>query len=469
MQTQTLAIQVSSASQAPARANGGANPDGGQFSQALSQEIGQRQAAASPAAPASPKPAAAPASPPETKAPAAEPGSAGSTAGAATSAAGGSAPLADGSASATAGSSDTPGADDGKDAAADAAAAAAAGPAVDMLALMASVQPPLQVPAGAKHAPAAELRGSAGAAAAASTAAVPAGAATLALPAAGPAGAADAVLGEHPAQGAKLGVAGQQASAEPAKATAFRNLMHKENGRLDPAAEPAGVLAGTPATAAARAAATELAAHPKAQPDLAQAARPQGGEGGADSLALAPAGASAAKEAPLAAPLIGQLQQASLMLAPVVNGAGADRLSARVGTPGWDNQLGQKIVWMVAGKEQSASLTLNPPDMGPMQVVLSVTNDQASVTFSSAQPEVRQALENALPRLREMMGESGLSLGNASVNAGMPEQRQAHGEAARPGSQGGGQFAGPERGVEAAARSSVRPATGGLGLVDTFA
>jgi hypothetical protein len=50
-----------------------------------------------------------------------------------------------------------------------------------------------------------------------------------------------------------------------------------------------------------------------------------------------------------------------------------------------------------------------------------VTNDQASVTFSSNQEEVRQALENALPRLREMMSESGIALGNATVNAGMPD------------------------------------------------
>ena len=80
----------------------------------------------------------------------------------------------------------------------------------------------------------------------------------------------------------------------------------------------------------------------------------------------------------------------SLDIAQAAAGVAADRIAARVGTPAWDNQVGQKIVWMVAGKEQSATLTLNPPDMGPMQVVLSVTNDQASVTFS-AQPSRKYA------------------------------------------------------------------------------
>jgi flagellar hook-length control protein FliK len=38
-------------------------------------------------------------------------------------------------------------------------------------------------------------------------------------------------------------------------------------------------------------------------------------------------------------------------------------------------------------------MELNPPDLGPLQVVLSVNKDQATAAFSSAAPEVRQALE----------------------------------------------------------------------------
>ncbi|HZV63784.1 MAG TPA: flagellar hook-length control protein FliK, partial [Telluria sp.] len=189
--------------------------------------------------------------------------------------------------------------------------------------------------------------------------------------------------------------------------------------------------------------------------------------------ALQPA---AIKEAPLAAPVTAQVQQASLQVAQAAGAVATDKISARVGTPAWDNQVGQKIVWMVAGKEQSASLTLNPPDMGPMQVVLSVHNDQASVTFSSAQPEVRQALENAMPKLREMMSDSGIALGNATVNAGMPDQRQAQGggEQQRNGNSGmpSGRFDnGSGSASDAAVRNAARPTSraGTLGAVDTFA
>jgi flagellar hook-length control protein FliK len=155
----------------------------------------------------------------------------------------------------------------------------------------------------------------------------------------------------------------------------------------------------------------------------------------------------------------------------VVQAAGVvpNHIAARVGTQAWDQQVGQKIVWMVAGEEQSASLTLNPPDLGPMQVVLSVTNDQASVAFSSHEPEVRQALQDALPRLREMMSESGIALGNATVDAGMPDGRQAQG-GEQPRSGGGARFAGaPARpGAEPVVATRVTT-LGGRGAVDTFA
>lgn len=178
---------------------------------------------------------------------------------------------------------------------------------------------------------------------------------------------------------------------------------------------------------------------------------------------LAPATTQTALSAPV--------QQASLAVAQAT-GTPTDRLAARVGTPAWDNQVGQKIIWMAAGQEQSATLTLNPPDMGPMQVVLSVTNDQAQVTFSAAQPEVRAALEQAMPKLREMMSESGIALGNATVNDGSAEQRQAQqGEQAR-GRAGFG--AGSERAGNQAATVEVPVRRGGrilggAGAVDTFA
>ncbi|MBQ5948605.1 flagellar hook-length control protein FliK, partial [Massilia sp. ST3] len=177
---------------------------------------------------------------------------------------------------------------------------------------------------------------------------------------------------------------------------------------------------------------------------------------------------AAAAEAP--APSVTQLQAQAAKLEAVQPGAvPADRIPARVGSQGWDNQVSQRIVYMV-GKEQAATLTLNPPDLGPVQVVLNVSNDQASVQFSSNQLEVRQALENAIPRLREMMSESGIALGNATVDAGTPDQRQASQDGERRGSGGAGGLNGSGGDtVESAPRAARTVALGERGMVDTFA
>jgi flagellar hook-length control protein FliK len=93
-------------------------------------------------------------------------------------------------------------------------------------------------------------------------------------------------------------------------------------------------------------------------------------------------------------------------------------LQAPVGASGWDEALGQRVLLMVSSQEQVAELSLNPPDLGPLQVTLSISNDQATATFVSQHADVRQALEAALPRLKEMMAESGINLGGASVSSG---------------------------------------------------
>jgi flagellar hook-length control protein FliK len=90
---------------------------------------------------------------------------------------------------------------------------------------------------------------------------------------------------------------------------------------------------------------------------------------------------------------------------------------------GWDQAISQKVVWMVGASEQLATLTLNPPDLGPLQVVISVNNDRVDTTFMSDSAEVRQALQDGMANLREKLSESGIQLGQASVNSGgQPKQ-----------------------------------------------
>lgn len=194
-------------------------------------------------------------------------------------------------------------------------------------------------------------------------------------------------------------------------------------------------------------------------------------EGGAADAAVANASAKTGfdaeiKESLANATAIQPAPQAALQAAQPVVAHLQDKLTPAVGTPAWDQALGQKVVWMVAGEHQSASLTLNPPDLGPLQVVLNVSHSTATATFSAAQPEVRQALEAALPKLREMLGDAGIQLGQASVNSGAANQQ---GTADRHTAHGGQRTSHADNASEAPVRiGRVQPAASGRGLVDTF-
>lgn len=169
-------------------------------------------------------------------------------------------------------------------------------------------------------------------------------------------------------------------------------------------------------------------------------------------------------------PAIAQLAATAVPVAQAPGTPAADKLTPAVGTPAWDAALGQKVVWMAAGGQQSASLTLNPPDLGPLQVVLHVSNSHANATFISAQPEVRQALEAAMPRLREMMSDAGIQLGQANVGGGMPNQQQAQGEqAAHSALRDGAPGMADSDGSQPLRVERLRSGRGTLGAVDTFA
>ncbi len=171
-----------------------------------------------------------------------------------------------------------------------------------------------------------------------------------------------------------------------------------------------------------------------------------------------------------------QAQLSSVEMVQTAVTQGSDRIPARLGTTAWDNQVSQKVVWMVAGADQSATLTLNPPDLGPVQVVLNVNNDQATVAFSSATPEVREALENAMPRLREMLSDAGVTLGDASVSANLPDQRQADTNNGNGNRSGNGNNNGNDNGTgirrgetDIPLPRSASRAVRDDGVVDTFA
>ncbi|WP_322077437.1 flagellar hook-length control protein FliK [Burkholderia cepacia] len=168
--------------------------------------------------------------------------------------------------------------------------------------------------------------------------------------------------------------------------------------------------------------------------------------------------------------------QANLQLSPAagaIAAANAHVLAPHVGTPDWTDALSQKVVFLSNAHQQSAELTLNPPDLGPLQVVLRVADNHAHALFVSQHAQVRDAVEAALPKLREAMESGGLGLGSATVSDGgfasqqqNPQSSFAGGQSSRRGSGGSSAVDAP---VDAAQSAPVAASVSRAGLVDTFA
>ena len=83
--------------------------------------------------------------------------------------------------------------------------------------------------------------------------------------------------------------------------------------------------------------------------------------------------------------------------------------------PEGQQQLNEKIRWMVNARNTMAEIRLDPPELGSMQVRVNVAGDAASVSFVVQSQQAKEALADAMPKLRDMLSEQGIELGDAQV------------------------------------------------------
>lgn len=142
-----------------------------------------------------------------------------------------------------------------------------------------------------------------------------------------------------------------------------------------------------------------------------------------------------------------------------------------VGAHGWADDVGDKLSWMVGRKETRADLVLTPPQLGRIEVSITLNGDQASANFVTASPAVREALENAVPRLREILQDAGINLGQTQVGAESSQQSARRDENGDNRPRGNG-FAGGDADTSAtpiANTATTQWLRRGNGLVDLFA
>lgn len=120
----------------------------------------------------------------------------------------------------------------------------------------------------------------------------------------------------------------------------------------------------------------------------------------------------------------GHISAASSTAATLLSGRPVDstpwQAPLTLADPSAAQQLKDRVMVQIQQKLQTAEVQLHPEDLGTMQIKLNLQQDQLSVQFIVQQGAAKEALEQQMPRLRDMLEQQGIALSEGQV-----EQRQS--------------------------------------------
>ncbi len=82
------------------------------------------------------------------------------------------------------------------------------------------------------------------------------------------------------------------------------------------------------------------------------------------------------------------------------------------------NYLQERVSSMLSINNKEAEIRLDPPEMGSMQIRIRSDAEQAHINFVVQNQQAKEALEQSMPRLREMLAQQGLELGESTISYG---------------------------------------------------
>ena len=96
--------------------------------------------------------------------------------------------------------------------------------------------------------------------------------------------------------------------------------------------------------------------------------------------------------------------------------------------------LQERVSSMLSINNKEAEIRLDPPEMGSMQIRIRSDAEQAHINFVVQNQQAKEALEQSMPRLREMLAQQGLELGESTISYGQSGGETA--EQSESGAQG---------------------------------
>ena len=107
---------------------------------------------------------------------------------------------------------------------------------------------------------------------------------------------------------------------------------------------------------------------------------------------------------------------ATSLASPPALGPLQTQVKTPFGQPQWGGAIAERVAFLASQRVTVAEIHLDPPELGPLQLRVTVNQDQASVSFVTQHAAVREALDQSAFRLREMLDSEGLNLVDVDVS-----------------------------------------------------
>ena len=102
------------------------------------------------------------------------------------------------------------------------------------------------------------------------------------------------------------------------------------------------------------------------------------------------------------------------------------KVSQPVDTPEFAQGLADGVSMMVGSNLTSAKLQVNPAQLGPIDVRITVQGDQAQISLTAHSAVTRDALESSSSKLREMLGAQGFAQVNVDISQRSFQERSTY-------------------------------------------
>jgi len=146
--------------------------------------------------------------------------------------------------------------------------------------------------------------------------------------------------------------------------------------------------------------------------------------------------------------------------------------SMNIDRPGWEQSFVNNVSWMNNENVQTANIRISPADLGPIEIKMTLKQDQMTLNINAHHALTRETLENSMPRLKEVLADNGFNSVNVDVSG-----QQTHGGGAEKNAASDSNWFGSDEGSEyeseqygdGLTQAEQRLRVSGSGMVDIFA